>query len=146
MEEALVGCSPASPVSVIFVDLDDFKVVNDSLGHGMGDRLLVGVAERLRSSAPADSLVARLAGDEFAVLCGARASDLPALASKIQDFIALPIRLGDQSIRVSASVGYVSTTSPAGDAETLIAAADQSMYVSKRSKRGEGLDVRTASA
>jgi diguanylate cyclase (GGDEF)-like protein len=123
------------PVSVLFLDLDGFKTVNDSLGHAMGDRLLVGVAERLAGCMRAGDTVARFGGDEFAFLveaAGAEA-DAPAAAQRILASLREPIDIGGRMVTVTASVGIASGTSRADD---VLRNADVAMYRAKAGGKG----------
>ncbi len=125
------------PVSLLYLDLDDFKKVNDSLGHGEGDHLLSSCADRLQSSARASDTVARLGGDEFAVLIedGVAASDLDMLVERFQAALARPFILGGNEIPMSVSIG-VATAAPDDSADELLRNADMAMYNAKR--RGKG--------
>jgi diguanylate cyclase (GGDEF)-like protein len=126
------------PVSVVFVDLDGFKAVNDSFGHAVGDALLIRVAERLRGAlSPADTL-ARLGGDEFAVLV--EQADQPStVAEGLLGALRPPVHLDGHVLSVSASVG-VATADPeqigAGHATSLLHRADVAMYAAKTSGKG----------
>jgi len=136
--EALAGAQPHSPPSVLFIDLDDFKTVNDSLGHSAGDQLLVAVAERLRASIRPGDAPARLGGDEFAVLLGsASASDAEGTAKRIVDALRAPFVVHGRDVPVHASVGIASAASSATTAEELLQNADVAMYTAKTNgKRG----------
>ncbi len=125
------------PVSVLYLDLDDFKKVNDSLGHGEGDRLLAITAERLHTSARASDTVARLGGDEFAILIedGVGVSDLEALVERFQTALARPFMLGGNEVPMSVSIG-VATAGADEAADELLRNADMAMYNAKR--RGKG--------
>jgi diguanylate cyclase (GGDEF)-like protein len=119
--------------AVVFIDLDQFKSVNDSLGHAAGDRLLVEVADRLRSAIREGDHVGRFGGDEFLVICPGvespeRASEI---AERIAAVITSTVDLGPIPVQVRASVG-VAWTKQTLDADTLIAWADSAMYESKR--------------
>ena len=125
-----------SELAVAFCDLDNFKTVNDSLGHAAGDDVLRVVGGRVRASVRHDDLVARLGGDEIlVVLCGV--TDLAAavnVAEKIRSVAAQPVPTGDGSVGVTLSIGI--TLAHAGDdIDTLIARADQAMYEAKRTGR-----------
>ena len=127
-----------SPVAVVYLDLDDFKSVNDSLGHEVGDELLTEVARRLaRALRPTDT-VARFGGDEFVVLC----EDLPApravvaVAERIRERLAAPLRLRGRDVVVSASLGIAVHTGGDRTSEELLHDADAAMYSAKA--RGGG--------
>lgn len=125
-----------SPASMLLLDLDRFKEVNDTLGHEVGDRLLRVVGERLCEAAPAGSQVARLGGDEFAVLLpGNDDLDLRTSATLLRNALARPMTLGGFSVAVDASVGVAS--GGIGDsAMTLLRWADLAMYAAKHSRSG----------
>jgi diguanylate cyclase (GGDEF)-like protein len=120
-------------VAVLYMDLDDFKVVNDSLGHPVGDAVLVEVAHRLRGQLRSGDTVARLGGDEFAVLMAGCPGPEPAmaLAARLLTAIEEPIIVDGQSARVSASLG-VAVSGPGGsDAMSLMRDADVALYRAK---------------
>jgi diguanylate cyclase (GGDEF)-like protein len=119
-------------VTVLFLDLDRFKLVNDSLGHIIGDQLLVAVADRLRGCLREDDLAARLGGDEFAVLL-ARGSDAERVARRIIESLRSSFLIGGQEVFVGVSVGIASGRD---DAETLLRDADVAMYQAKRAGSG----------
>jgi diguanylate cyclase (GGDEF)-like protein/PAS domain S-box-containing protein len=135
--QALDSCDSAS-VAVHYVDLDGFKVVNDSLGHEYGDRLLVAVAERLASYLGSGNLLARFGGDEFTVLqeCVTSPGHAENLAKGLQATLAAPFELGGHELAVTASIGVVlpslGLTSP-GD---LLRAADVALYRAKTFGKG----------
>ncbi|KGM16881.1 hypothetical protein N867_14335 [Actinotalea fermentans ATCC 43279 = JCM 9966 = DSM 3133] len=123
--------------AVFFLDLDGFKVVNDSLGHLMGDELLQVVGERLRSDLRSVDTAARFGGDEFAVLLTDPVpEDLLVVARRIQQRISAPVRLGDQEVTVTASIGIATSATPYSDAEDVLRDADIAMYRAKESERG----------
>jgi diguanylate cyclase (GGDEF)-like protein len=120
-------------VAVLFIDIDDFKIVNDSLGHAVGDALLVSAAGRLRNSVRPQDLVARLGGDEFAVLLPA-IGDSPAqpriVATRILQAFELPVHAGAEIVSVHVSVG-IADSRRGSDANDLIREADLAMYQAK---------------
>ena len=120
-------------VSVTFVDLDDFKVVNDTMGHAVGDQLLIRVAERLTGALRGGDTVARLGGDEFAVLLEDGGDPLEG-AARIQSALGVPFIVDGHSVGVRASVGVCSlaATDPATGADQLLARSDAAMYSAKR--------------
>jgi diguanylate cyclase (GGDEF)-like protein len=122
-------------VTLVFVDLDNFKAVNDTLGHQRGDALLVEVAERLNGSTRGSDLVARLGGDEFAVVStqfkDGTDSELRRFAERIRVELAIPVPTADGAIPVSATIGIASYPADAADAETLLLHADRAMYAAK---------------
>ncbi|HXS20820.1 MAG TPA: EAL domain-containing protein [Steroidobacteraceae bacterium] len=120
--------------AILFVDLDHFKFVNDSLGHEAGDSLLKQTAARLRASVRADDIVARLGGDEFVLLCKdpADLEDIEALASRVLQAAIRPVTLLGHERRVSASIG-VAVYPDDGDTErVLMKSADTAMYTAKQ--------------
>lgn len=119
---ARVARQPDALVAVLYVDLDDFKAVNDTLGHARGDRLLVLVAERLLTAVRASDTVARLGGDEFALLLEDLASADAALivAERPLTLLTKPFDLHGQSVNVSASIGVALRTKGGLGAEALI--------------------------
>ncbi|WP_246595307.1 putative bifunctional diguanylate cyclase/phosphodiesterase [Actinoplanes auranticolor] len=122
------------PVALLFADLDDFKLINDSFGHAMGDRLLRAIGDRLVAAAGPGALVARLGGDEFAVLLDHRAADAEPAGHRILAALREPFVIDGHTVGVSASLGLV--VPEPGDielsADTLLRRADAAMYVSKR--------------
>ncbi len=126
-----------SEVTVMFLDLDNFKNVNDSLGHEAGDRLLQAVAQRLVKTTRATDTVSRLGGDEFAVLLEAVASpaEVEALANALIRALDEPFSLGESRVKVATSIGIASSRSSA-DAEDLLSDADIAMYHAKSAGKG----------
>jgi diguanylate cyclase (GGDEF)-like protein len=128
----------SSGIGLLFADVDQFKSINDRLGHDAGDRVLVAVAERLVETARGTDTVARLGGDEFVVLYEQLhdpRSEGIALAERIAAALAEPITTCDQEFHASASIGIAITTC-GGNADTLIRQADDAMYIAKRRGRG----------
>ena len=126
--------SRREPVTtVLFIDLDDFKIVNDSLGHAAGDALLVAVTERIAGSVRDGDLVARLGGDEFAVLT-ADAADLKkavAMAQRLVRELRAPYVIGDRHVSVTASIGIASARDANEQASDVVRNADVAMYMAK---------------
>ena len=123
---------PDARLAVVLVDIDDFKAVNDSLGHTTGDELLRAVGQRLAASVRQGDTVARLGGDEFALLLeDVDVAEAVALAQRALENLALPVQIGTADLAVRASAGVVSQGA-AGDAVALLRAADIAMYASKR--------------
>ncbi len=120
------------PTAVIFLDLDDFKAVNDRLGHAAGDRLLVAVGARLKAVTRAGDTVARLGGDEFAIIIEETDSaEADQAAARILDTLTPAFLLGDRQIVVRASVGIAVQSSDGADADELLRRADIAMYAAK---------------
>jgi diguanylate cyclase (GGDEF)-like protein/PAS domain S-box-containing protein len=127
----------AGRIAVLFLDVDEFKTVNDSLGHGHGDQLLATLAHRLLNATRGCDTVARLGGDEFAVLLENAGTDADAIivAERIAASLLPPFTLGEQQMSVSASIGIAQTTD--GDTtETLLRNADVAMYRAKGEGKG----------
>lgn len=125
-------------LAVLFVDLDGFKVVNDTHGHRAGDGVLELVGERIRSSVRTGDLVARFGGDEFTVVCEQLTDDdgeVLGLAQRIVDRMAEPFTVGEHSVVLGASVGIARWRQGAA-ADDLVGAADGAVYEAKRSGRG----------
>jgi diguanylate cyclase (GGDEF)-like protein len=125
------ACHP--PVAVLFIDLDDFKTVNDSLGHSAGDELLQIVAQRLRAAVRSDEMVARLGGDEFAVALDTsdQSPSVPDAAARILATLNGTMTISGDSIAVSASIGIAFSGDDAGpnDVNELLRNADFAMYM-----------------
>ncbi len=126
---------------VLYMDVDRFKLVNDTFGHEAGDDLLREVAARLRKAARSGDLVVRLGGDEFVLVLG----DLPAalaasvaanVAARVQEAFAAPFQLAGQPFQTTASIGVALFPDDAIDAKSLVTAADSGMYISKRAGPG----------
>jgi diguanylate cyclase (GGDEF)-like protein/PAS domain S-box-containing protein len=124
-------------MAVLFLDLDRFKVVNDSLGHAAGDWLLVEVGKRLRSASRPDDTVARLGGDEFIVLCEDAGDDQDAagVADRLASALAQPFRYDGRPLSITASIGIATSADPSIDAAALVDDADAAMYRAKERGR-----------
>lgn len=123
------------PLALLFMDLDGFKEVNDSLGHEAGDLVLCAVAERLADCVREDDTVARLGGDEFTVILAAvkRRKDVELVAQGIIDALAKPFQTAQQSVQISVSVGIAFYPQDAPSPLALLQTADQAMYNAKKS-------------
>jgi diguanylate cyclase (GGDEF)-like protein/PAS domain S-box-containing protein len=121
------------PIAVLFIDLDDFKTVNDSLGHGQGDQLLIAVSERLVKAVRTGDTIARMGGDEFAVLIEdpAEAGAPTLVAERLLAALEGPFEHGAKELFVHASVGVATSTSSGQKADDLLRDADVSMYTAK---------------
>lgn len=126
-------------LSVILLDLDDFKGINDTLGHQMGDVLLVEVASRLSSALRESDLIARIGGDEFvALLCDQNHKFLPfGLARRLLDTFEQPFALGDTTVMIGASLGIAMYGECANTADELLKCADIAMYRAKQEGRNQ---------
>jgi len=122
---------------VLLLDLDDFKLVNDSLGHAVGDEVLVGLAERLHGRLPDAAVLCRFGGDEFIVIAdGATVSEALELSARLRAVLREPFSLRGRTVGVSACVG-VAPSDGARDAGTLIRNADAALFAAKRLGRGQ---------
>ncbi len=124
-------------MAVCFIDLDDFKPVNDTYGHETGDVLLVEVAHRMSGILRATDTVARLGGDEFVLILSEIQSEqeIQSMLARIMEAIAKPYALGETSVTVSASIGVTIYPDDHADADTLLRHADQAMYLAKEKGR-----------
>jgi diguanylate cyclase (GGDEF)-like protein len=122
---------------ILFLDIDRFKLVNDSLGHMVGDQLLVAIAGRLKVCLRPGDTIARLGGDEFAILVEnlQDVGDATHVAERIQTELALPFRAADQEVFTSASIGITVNSSARGSCEDLLRNADTAMYRAKAQGR-----------
>ncbi len=139
LEEALKDVSVVpQPLAVMFLDLDGFKLVNDTLGHSVGDMLLKEVAVKLRDMMPHTVRIARLGGDEFAILqmSSAQPGSSIALAQTIIEVIGRPFCIDGHDVTVGASVGIAIAHPGEMDAENLLKSADLAMYSAKAEGRG----------
>jgi diguanylate cyclase (GGDEF)-like protein len=127
----------ARPASVLLIDLDDFKSVNDLLGHGVGDRLLISVSRLLRSEVGTDGLPVRLSGDEFGVLLAGADADPEELAGRLLTALNRPI--SEHRLLVQASIG-IATAEPGTTVDSVLRDADVAMYTAKQ--RGKACFVR----
>ena len=125
--------------AVMFVDLDQFKQVNDTLGHGVGDQLLCAAADRLRRAVAAHDLVARLGGDEFVVLMGevdSSALMVETTARKILEALGQPFDVAGHHLRLGASIGMARAADVGCDLSALLRCADMALYQAKSDGRG----------
>lgn len=131
--------------AVIFLDLDGFKQVNDTLGHAAGDELLAIAGKRLKAAIRDEDLVGRLGGDEFLVLCPQMNGPERAgkLAERLGATLNADIRLAAGTITLQASVGVAWSEGHETTADTLVARADAAMYESKRLRAGQTREVTT---
>src|SRR5262249_4626251 len=130
--------SPEPGQAALFIDLDDFKTVNDNYGHQIGDQLLTTAAQRIQGCLRSDDLAARVGGDEFAVLLRSVADQDSArgVAQRIADALAEPVAIGDVVVGCQASIGLA--VSPAHDSlNTLVRQADIALYSSKALGKGQ---------
>ncbi|HSA99916.1 MAG TPA: EAL domain-containing protein, partial [Anaerolineales bacterium] len=135
--------------AVLFIDIDQFKVINDSLGHLAGDQLLISMGRRMRASLRSSDTVARLGGDEFAILLEITGDKNSALlvAEKVQEAINLPFKLDGRELHITASIGIVMNMEGYDSPEEVLRDADIAMYQAKASgkARFEVFDVKMRS-
>lgn len=124
-------------LAILYLDLDQFKAVNDSLGHHIGDRLLRAVAERLKTCLRATDTLARIGGDEFVVMMNdvADGHDCSLLASRLIEALRAPLDLDASRIHVRTSIGVALYPDDGGDAQSLMKCADMAMYAAKAAGR-----------
>lgn len=136
ISEATQACPAGKHVALAFLDVDNFKDVNDTLGHSAGDELLVEFAQRLRAQIQPGDLLGRLGGDEFVIVLPNRdAAEASTVASRITEALVLPLRIGTRQVPMSASIGISLYPDNATDIDTLIQQADAAMYKAKRAGR-----------
>lgn len=128
--------------TLIFIDLDDFKLVNDSLGHSVGDRVLGEVASRLRAVARATDTVARFGGDEFVIILTEQEGDAGAadVIARIGATLAVPLHIGDTQHTVTSSIGWCRFPEAGADVDTLLMHGDLAMYQAKRQGRNRAVE------
>ena len=124
-------------VALMFLDIDHFKNINDTLGHFIGDLLLIEVSSRLRKTLRQIDTIARMGGDEFTVILSelSSAHDIEHICQKILSELTVPFRVEDHSLYVSASIGIAMYPGDCVEVESLLKSADQAMYASKQSGR-----------
>ncbi len=129
--------NPSDTFAVLFLDLDGFKLVNDSLGHLLGDEMLRVIGRRLRHELRGVDTAARFGGDEFAVLLhDSSTAALAGVADRLQRHIAAAMDLGGEEVAVTASIGIATSDTPHDDAEDVLRQADIAMYHAKTTERG----------
>jgi len=126
----------AAPVAILFLDLDGFKPINDSLGHAVGDRVLVGVARRLAAAVGDAGVTARLGGDEFGVLIEGGAAEASVVAARIAETLNAPHSVAGVEVFTSASVGIAVSVRGEETADELLRNADLAMYSAKARQSG----------
>ena len=139
LDEAIIRAKrSAEPLALLFLDMDRFKVVNDTLGHDIGDELLIMMAARINSSVRETDLVARLGGDEFVVLMQGMSCfvDAATVAQKITHTTSPPFLLGAHSIKTSVSIGISLFPQDGDNGQALMRNADLAMYHAKQERRG----------
>ena len=138
LDRALARAQRGERFALLYLDLDHFKRVNDTLGHLIGDDLLKGIADRLRSCVRETDVVARLGGDEFAVLQApvAHPSDTAALATRISKLLNAPFEFGEHKAGVSVSIGISIAPQDTSERDQLLQFADLALYAAKENGRG----------
>src|SRR3569623_2111989 len=133
VEKMLHTRRSAEKIAVLVLGLDNFKAVNDSLGHGVGDKLLRGVAKRLRSSLREEDALARLNSDEFAIVQSGvtRPEDAVLLAKRLLEAIADPYLLDGHSVVIGASIGIAMAPGDGDESEKLLKSADMALSRAK---------------
>jgi diguanylate cyclase (GGDEF)-like protein/PAS domain S-box-containing protein len=151
MDEALLHMRrSADKVAVLVLGLDNFKAINDALGHGVGDKLLRGVAKRLRSTLREEDMLARLNSDEFAIVQSgmARPEDAALLSRRLLEAIGDPFLIDGHSVVIGASIGITMAPGDGDDSEKLLKSADMALSRAKNDQRGTfsffeaGMDAR----
>ncbi|MGE5159716.1 MAG: diguanylate cyclase domain-containing protein, partial [Gemmatimonas sp.] len=136
ISEAIKSCPDGKHVALAFLDLDNFKDVNDTFGHASGDELLIEFARRLRAQIQPGDMLGRLGGDEFVIVMPDRDAEEAALtASRITGALTSPLQIGTRQLSVSASIGISLYPENATDIDMLIQQADAAMYNAKRAGR-----------
>ena len=145
-EQAHAHAADGAPYAVLYCDLDDFKIVNDTYGHGAGDALLKEVSTRLLRCTSDSDLVARLGGDEFAILRSDLSQSPEALADMVVEALGLPVALDDHETSVGVSIGVAiqrrvppgeATPGAGADGADVLKRADTSMYLAKAGGKGQ---------
>ncbi|SIR40448.1 diguanylate cyclase/phosphodiesterase [Rhizobium sp. RU35A] len=137
LQQMLRQTEGAVPAALLIIDLDRFKLINDTMGHSAGDIVLTEFARRLIAIAPPEHLVARLGGDEFAVVIEGEdaAARAFALGGKILDLTSRPVMIGDRQVTIGSSVGLAHVPEHASTAEAIFACADIALYAAKEHGR-----------
>ena len=127
-----------SRMALLYIDLDHFKDINDSLGHGAGDQLLVSIAQRLRAAVASSDLIVRMGGDEFVVVASGlrQVQDADRIARRIQDTLSAPFDIGGARLNARMSIGIAVYPDDGGDLEQLLKHADIALYQAKEAGRG----------
>jgi diguanylate cyclase (GGDEF)-like protein len=130
--EALSAMGPEQKLAMFWLDLDKFKEVNDTLGHQLGDKILLEVANRLKALVPKGATVARFGGDEFIVACEVRdRHDAEQIAQRMMDEISRPMRIEGHRLEIASSMGIAVLPEDGQDVDTLMQGADLALYHSK---------------
>jgi diguanylate cyclase (GGDEF)-like protein/PAS domain S-box-containing protein len=138
LDEALARARRGIGFALLCLDLDRFKEVNDTLGHPIGDRLLVAAADRLKAELRETDTLARLGGDEFAIIQSflLQPEEAAALARRLIESLSRPFIIDEQHVIVGVSIGIALAPQDSGDSESLLSAADMALYRAKSDGRG----------
>ena len=138
LSERLPHASATQRLALILIDLDDFKDINDTLGHPTGDEVLFAIGERLSGIGGPSGLTVRFGGDEFALLMpvGAGNDDVFSICHRVSDAVRAQVHAGEQSLNVSATVGVAVAPEDGADAEQLMRRAEIALYRAKAEARG----------
>ena len=136
ISDATEACPAGNHLALAFLDVDNFKDVNDTLGHSAGDELLVQLAQRLRTQIQPGDILGRLGGDEFVIVLPNRdGAEASLIASRITEALVVPLQIGTRQVAMSASIGISMYPDNATDIDTLIQQADAAMYKAKQAGR-----------
>lgn len=136
LSQIMAGADDES-VTLVLIDLDHFKAVNDTYGHHCGDALLTDASDRMRQLVPENALLCRVGGDEFALILRALSGDRTELIARaIITALSQPFKIGDNVLHIGATVGFATSPADTCDAETLLRYADLALYAAKDQKRG----------
>jgi diguanylate cyclase (GGDEF)-like protein len=136
LERRIAELANGKPFAIVYIDVDEFKDVNDTLGHEIGDELLRHIANRLSSCVTSEDLVARLGGDEFAIIkSSGNQADLTKFAEKILETLRTPVNCKGQELLVDASLGIAVAPDHSDNVDDLLKCADLAMYAAKASGR-----------
>lgn len=136
MERGVAECAGAGKLAIMFLDLDHFKDVNDTLGHSAGDELLVQVTQRLRCNLRPDDVLSRQGGDEFVVMLpNCEADEAATIAGRITEALSAPLHIAGNKVAISVSAGISIYPDNAGDLDSLLKYADAAMYHAKQAGR-----------
>lgn len=133
LQNALEQISPKEIIAVLFMDLDRFKTINGTYGHDTGDRVLIEIAERLQKWNSLRLIIARIGGDEFALLMNGKYSELQVeeIATRIRSLCSVPVSIDDHTLYITVSIGIAVAPADSSDSVTLMKYADMAMYRAK---------------
>lgn len=138
-ELTIIGRNPGRQLGIIFMDLDNFKPINDTYGHGVGDQVLITIARRLNETVRSIDMVSRVGGDEFVIMLGNQPGDMQQtaikLAERIIQVVSEPIMIAGESFSLTASLGVSVAPGDSSDESQLLEYADLALYQAKRQGR-----------